>query len=211
MSLSELSKREKILLSLLVVVVLGFCVLAYRFFCAKQNELAFKLDEETSIPIEVSEEGKVDNNKNQEIIVYIIGAVKSPGVYTLNEEARVKDAIEIAGGPLSDADLLVLNLAEKLQDEDKVYIPKQGEVNETYQDKAGQDIGISSKDDGKININKADMTELETLPGIGPATAQKIIDYRAENGFFRTIDDIKDVSGIGDKKFEQIKEKITAR
>lgn len=210
--MSELSRREKILLVLLIAAVLGFCVMAYYAFYEKQNEVIFDLDDEDpSVPVESSVEDQADGKKNQDILVYVVGAVKSPGVYTLNEGSRVKDAIEIAGGPLSDADLLVLNLAEKLQDEDKIYIPKQGEVDEVTQGKSSQNIGLSSKDDGKININTADISELEILPGIGPATAQKIIDYRNENGRFKSIEEIKNVSGIGDKKFEQIKDKITSR
>lgn len=209
--MSELSRREKILLGLLLAAVISFCAMAYYAFYGKQNEVSFELDENPSIPVESSVEGESDGKKNQDVLVYVVGAVKSPGVYKLNEGSRVKDAIESAGGPLSDADLLVLNLAEKLQDEDKIYIPKQGEADEVTQGIPGQNIGISSKDDGKININTADIAELETLSGIGPATAQKIIDYRNENGPFKSIEEIKNVSGIGDRKFEQIKEKITSR
>lgn len=206
----DLSKREKIFLSLLVAVLLGFFILAYYTFFKDQNEIAFKFEDEPAIPVEANENNENKNDK-EDIMVYVIGAVKSPGVYSLEDGARIKDAIDIAGGPLEDADLLVLNLAEKLQDEDKLYVPKQGEVDVDAEKMPDANFGISSKDDGKININTATLEDLKTLPGIGPATAQKIIEYRSENGLFQTIEDIKNVSGIGEKKFEQIKEKITAR
>ncbi|WP_245984593.1 helix-hairpin-helix domain-containing protein [Biomaibacter acetigenes] len=147
------------------------------------------------------------------MVVYVTGAVKNPGVYTLEDGMRVKDAIDLAGGILPEADLLRLNLAKKLHDEDKLYVPKIGEVSS---EQPGQESlivadgtgGISSYSDGKININTASLSELDTLPGIGPTTAQKIIDYRTQNGPFKSIEDIKNVSGIGEKKFEQIKDKI---
>lgn len=208
--MTELSKREKILLSFLIVVLLGFFIIAYYTFFKDQNEITFKFEDEPAIPVEATENNENKNDK-EDIMVYVIGAVKFPGVYSLEEGSRVKDAIEIAGGPLEDSDLIVLNLAEKLQDEDKLYVPKQGEIDEKIQNIADQNFGISTKDDGKININTATIEELKTLPGVGPATAQKIIEYRSESGFFKTIEDIKNVSGIGDKKFEQIKEKITIR
>lgn len=208
--MTELSKREKIILGLLVAVLLGFCIMTYYAFFKDQNEIAFKFEDEPTVPVEADGNGKTKDDK-EDIVVYVIGAVKTPGVYSLQEDSRIKDAIEIAGGPLEDADLLILNLAEKLQDEDKLYVPRQGEINKDVQNIPDQNFGISSKDDDKVNINTATLEELKTLPGIGPATAQKIIDHRSENGLFKTIEDIKNVSGIGDKKFEQIKEKITAR
>lgn len=208
--MTELSKREKIILGLLVAVLLGFCIMTYYAFFKDQNEIAFKFEDEPTVPVEADGNSKTKDDK-EDIVVYVIGAVKTPGVYSLQEDSRIKDAIEIAGGPLEDADLLILNLAEKLQDEDKLYVPRQGEINKDVQNISDQNFGISSKDDDKVNINTATLEELKTLPGIGPATAQKIIDHRSENGLFKTIEDIKNVSGIGDKKFEQIKEKITAR
>ncbi|MCG1012794.1 helix-hairpin-helix domain-containing protein [Tepidanaerobacter sp. GT38] len=204
----DFSKREKILLGLLLVLIISVISISYYAFFRKEPEIAFKLQDEPAIPVAAS---KVEAEK---IVVHVAGAVKNPGVYTLDEGKRVKDAIEIAGGALPEADLLRLNLAQKIHDEDKLYVPKIGETpeqleqaNESY----GATVGISSKSDGKVNINTADETELIQLPGIGPATAQKIIDYRTTNGFFKSIEDIKKVSGIGDKKFEQLKDKIRVK
>ncbi|HHY41852.1 MAG TPA: competence protein ComEA [Thermoanaerobacterales bacterium] len=204
----DFSKREKILLGLLLVLIISVISISYYAFFRKEPEIAFKLQDVPAIPVSAS---KVETEK---IVVHVAGAVKNPGVYTLEVGKRVKDAIEVAGGALPEADLLRLNLAQKLQDEDKLYVPKIGETpeqfeqaNETY----GATVGISSKSDGKVNINTADESELIKLPGIGPATAQKIIDYRTANGFFKSIEDIKKVSGIGDKKFEQLKDKIRVK
>lgn len=202
------SDREKILLGLLLAIIIFCSGLIYYAFFERKADVAFKLEEGPAVPVST----QVVQEKPKDIVVYVTGAVKNPGVYNLKEGERVKDAIDMAGGSLPEADLLRLNLAQKLHDEDKLYVPKVGEIpdNELVQGSsaAGGSAGISSSGGGKININTADLSTLDTLPGIGPATAQKIIDYRNQNGPFTSIEDIKNVSGIGDKKFEQIKDKI---
>jgi len=139
------------------------------------------------------------------IMVYVSGAVQSPGVYELPDGTRVDDAVKAAGGPAADADLARINLAKRLRDEEQVYVPRVGEVNPPVPP-AGTAGGSSG---GKVNINTATAAELETLPGIGPALAQRIVDYRTANGPFARVEDIKKVSGIGDKMFERIKDLIT--
>lgn len=174
----------------------------------------------------VNREAKVDK-----IVVYITGAIKNEGIYELDENSRIADCIELAGGLADDADVGNINLAFVLEDGVKVYIPKKGESNnmikddtELYVSRDGgglvsnydSDLENSSntksasenKKGGKININTATQTELESLPGVGPATATKIIDYRKKNGNFTAIEDIKKVSGIGDSKFNKIKDLI---
>lgn len=205
----NLNDREKILLGLLLATIIISGGLVYYAFHEKNADVAFKLQEGPAIPVTAP----VTQEQPKKVVVYVTGAVKNPGVYTLEDGMRVKDAIDLAGGVLPEADLLRLNLAQKLHDEDKLYVPKIGEImseSQTQQSTAGASgtAGITSLSDGKININTAGLSELDTLPGIGPATAQKIIDYRTQNGPFKSIDDIKNVSGIGDKKFEQIKDKI---
>lgn len=130
------------------------------------------------------------------------------------------EAIEAAGGELEDADLSKVNLAYTLSDGQKIYIPKIGEIiNEESEaieyvtSDFGNNVLIEEDNNtesggGKVNINTANQTELETLTGIGPSTAQKIIEYRNQNGKFGTIEDIQNVSGIGDSKFENIKNHI---
>ncbi len=142
------------------------------------------------------------------IFVDIGGEVISPMVVELEEGSRVGDAIEAAGGVTENADLTDINRAAFVEDGEKIYIPPaeiEGEESEGNVSSSGYQ---ASRGDGRININTADSAQLQELDGIGPATAQKIIDYRKENGRFSSIEDIKNVSGIGDKSFEKIKDRI---
>ena len=179
--------------------------------------------------IKNKETNKTDKNK---IVIYIIGEVKQEGVYELDEDSRISDAIEKAGGTKENADLSQINLAYKIEDGMRIYIPKKGELvqdKEKIEDKTqeivtGKSTDItnttsvntnlstnkkSKTDIEKINLNKATQTELETLPGIGPSTAEKIIAYRKENGNFKNIEDIMNVNGIGESKYNKIKDLIS--
>jgi competence protein ComEA len=140
--------------------------------------------------------------------VYVSGAVQNPAVYQLPRGSIVQDAIDAAGGPLSDADLARLNLALELRDQQQVHVPREGEADPPPAISGGESerMGVAG---GAVNINTATANELETLPGIGEVTAQRIIDYRETNGPFETIEDIQDVSGIGPKTFEGMKDLIT--
>lgn len=142
---------------------------------------------------------------DKEIKVYVTGLVKSPGVYTMKDGDRIDDAIKLAGGALEGADLSNINLAEKVRDEQMIKIPKVGENSGSTSNGSSNTEGS----DGKININKASKAELDALPGIGEVTAQRIIDFREQHGNFQKIEDIMNVSRIGPKIFEQIKDKIT--
>jgi competence protein ComEA len=141
----------------------------------------------------------------KEIIIHVAGAVVKSGVYHLPEGSRVIDAITAAGGAAAEADLDAINLAQPLIDGQKVWVPKAGDqlVGET------NSASGAAGGNGKVNINTGDLTQLQTLNGIGPSLAQRIIDYRTNNGPFRQIEDIKNVSGIGTKRFEQLKDYIT--
>lgn len=137
------------------------------------------------------------------------GAVVHPGLYRAEDGDRVQDIVMKAGGFQEDAAVDKVNLAQKVIDEMVIYIPKIGE-------ESGFDwktnIGSSSQSEqGKINLNTADASRLETLPGIGPAKAQAILEYRDQVGAFKTIEDMKDISGIGEKTFEKLKEHITVQ
>ncbi len=140
--------------------------------------------------------------------------MKESKVITLPEDSRISDAIDAAGGLTENADLTNINLAYILEDGEKIYIPKKGETitdsNNTNSNSISSSTSISTKS-SKININKATQTELELISGIGPSTALKIINYRKENGNFKKIEDIKNVPGIGDAKFNQIKDYITVK
>ena len=153
----------------------------------------------------------IDGKENSNMItIYISGQVNNPGIVTLESNKRLADAIDILGGVTKDADLNRVNMALKIKDEEHYIIPKIGE--ETSNDNLLIDNikDLSEKgENNKININLATIEELEDLPGIGEATANKIIRYRDENGNFKNIDEIKNVNGIGDKKYEDLKELIS--
>ena len=147
------------------------------------------------------------------IQVYVVGAVSQPGVYLIPWDSRVQQAVAAAGGATAGADLMRVNLAERVHDEQQVYVPFQGELATPVlatpaERTAGADLPALP---GKININTASVTELETLPGIGPALAQRVVEYRQSNGPFRALEDIKNVKGIGDGIFAGIKDRITVQ
>lgn len=144
---------------------------------------------------------EIDDRDNK-IAVYITGEVVNPGVYYIDENLRLDDLVKECGGLTSQADLSEINLAEKLNDSDKIDIPKIAIEEENEED------NIENNDDNDlININKASKDELKTLNGIGDTLADNIIEYR-KNNKFNTIEDILEVNGIGESKFENIKEYI---
>jgi competence protein ComEA len=136
--------------------------------------------------------------------VYVSGAVQHPDVYTLPPDSIVKDAMLAAGGPADDADLDRINLASPVADGQQIYVPRQGEGGLPVQPLSGQ-----RSSDFRVNINTADAAALETLPGIGPALAQRILDYRQAHGPFVRVEDIMEVSGIGKATFEKLSDQIT--
>ena len=162
-------------------------------------------------------EDEKENISNKEITVYVSGEVNKSGVVTLKEGDRLAVAVEKLGGTTKKADLNNINLAIRVKDEEHYIIPKIGEakqedlkdVNNTKDiENAEIKSENTAKDSSKININTATLEELDKLPGVGEATANKIISHREENGQFKNIEDIKNVNGIGDKKFENMKELI---
>lgn len=149
-----------------------------------------------SADIEIIEETKY-------IYVDIKGYVMNPGVYKVEDQSRLFQVIALAGGITSDADGLAFNLSMKLRDEQVIYIPAIGEEYPRISEK------IEDEENGIININTANSLLLETLPGIGPATAKSIIDYREENGDFSSIENLIEVPGIGEATLNEIREYIT--
>ena len=153
----------------------------------------------------------IDTIQNNEIIVHITGEVKKEGVIHLNKGDRIIDAIKKAGGETKQADLSQVNLAYELQDGQKIYIPNKNEKISKYivDENGNTNINsLNSKEEEKVNINTANQSELDSLPGIGPATAQKIIEYRNQNGNFKKIEDLQNVKGIGQAKYEEIRNNI---
>lgn len=157
--------------------------------------------------------------KDKMITVHVIGEVVSPGVVSLKEGSRIIDAINSCGGKTENADITKINLAYILEDGIQIYVPRlDDDIDnvEYIREGAGENVISDNvvQDDKKIikvNINTANLDKLQTLPGIGEAMAKRIIEYRTENGKFQSIEDIKNVSGIGDSKFEKIKEYIVIK
>lgn len=146
------------------------------------------------------------------IRVHIAGAIVRPGVYELPEDSRVLDAVEAAGGFVAEADKTALNLAAIVEDAERLDIPyAAGFTPEADSGFVVVSTGTpsSSAGEGLVNINTASLDELDTLPGIGPTTAQRIIDYRNDNGPFGSIEDIVNVAGIGPATYDELKDLIT--
>lgn len=156
----------------------------------------------TSAPIGTVRSSSAPPTVEPTIYVHLMGAVISPGLYALPEGSRAVDAVAAAGGYTDDADRIALNLARFLSDGEQVYVPVEGEEPQDRPNAIGT-IG------SKVNVNTADATTLETLPRVGPAMAARIIAWREANGRFTTPEDLKSVSGIGDKTFEAMRDLIT--
>jgi len=153
----------------------------------------------------------------QVLVVYVCGAVRRPGVYHLESGARVADLLAAAGGAAAKAELQAVNLAAKLIDGQQVVVPERGaagaaapaSVASSSAGASGATGSGSGAATAPVNLNTATAEELDALPGVGPATAQKIIDYRTANGGFKSVDDLKNVSGIGDAKFATLQPLVT--
>ncbi|ONI37699.1 hypothetical protein AN639_00700 [Candidatus Epulonipiscium fishelsonii] len=174
----------------------------------KENELVEELNakqlQDIDITSELSDNNIVDNSENiQQIPVYICGEINNTGVYWVNEHSLIQDVINMAGGVTSDADMTAINLAQILQPNSQVVVPKKGVILNTIN--TGQ---INNTGEDKININLADLVQLETLPNIGEVKAQAILDYREEHGSFSSLEQLKEVSGIGEKTYEGLKDSI---
>ena len=211
--MNNLSKTQR---SILIIVAAAIIlIIGYYIYGRNSGSNEVITDEEILVKDDTIE--KEDNK----IKIHIIGAVQKEGIITLDENARVSDAVEAAGGLREDADINKINLAYILEDGMKIKIPSINDKEET--DETNSEI-VDNKETiqitpesstksitKKININKASQTELESLHVIGPTTALKIIDFRNENGKFASIEDLKEVAGIGKSKYDKIKDLITVK
>lgn len=138
-------------------------------------------------------------------LVHVAGAVERPGVYRLREGERVQDAVRRAGGPRHGADLNAINLAAKVADGQQVVVPRRGSAGAAV---AADPATAGTTPQGPISLNSATAEQLDTLDGVGPATAQKILEYRRQHGGFRSVDDLGEVPGIGPKKLAALRTKV---
>ena len=188
----------------LVIITVILIYLVTKITPAQPNyeELEVNSTETTEIRAQSTENTQLP----QTIKVHIAGSVLNEGIVELEEGARIADAIEAAGGITPDANMQNVNLAYKIQDGQKIYIPNANDEPET---EIVQSEEVQLTETGLVNLNTATQTELELLSGIGPSTATKIIEYREQNGKFTSIEELKEVPGIGDSKFTAIESDIT--
>ena len=200
-------------------VVIGTIIAAFVFFGENGENRSPGVLEIGTVPAETAEEAEngdpvaeiarsgnlftgAEAPVKSRIFVDISGAVEVPGVYELEEGARLAELVELAGGLAEEADIDAINRASEVRDGQKVYIPKIGERAPA----AGGESGMAAVavSDGRVDVNHASSEELQRLPGVGPATAEKIIAYREANGPFAAPEDLKRVSGIGEKTFAKM-------
>ena len=205
------NKQKKIVIIVGIIIIIGILYFIYNGIDKKST------DQIDNNMLSIENNTKENEGSKELVIVHITGAVKTPGIVKLPEGARIEDAIDKAGGLTEDADISDVNLAYVLEDGIKIKIPTISEEKneEIIINSSGEGIvekEISNNSEKKIiNINKANETDLQTLPGIGASLAGRIVEYRNSNGKFNEIEDIKNVSGIGDSKYENIKNFICVK
>lgn len=204
--MEKLKNKKTIALIVVLIILFTVSVMMYgrnkeKVFQDEYMDNIFVEEEEKEILVEV---GDTKANKSY-IVVEVKGEVTRPDVYELEEGSIVKELIDMAGGLTKEADISRINRAKKLQNHELVVI---GNIN----DKENMNMIEESSEaeyDGLININSANLEELKKISGVGDVKAQSIIEYREKNGGFKSIDEIKNIDGIGEKTFEKIKDKIT--
>ena len=228
----NLDNKKKIIISAILIIglIVGFAIYmivedsSYSELNLEKEVLAENIANTQNMESDVesvtgtnAENANQINNEEEKIAVHITGEVKKEGIIYLNQGARIVDAIKEAGGETKQADLSQVNLAYELQDGQKIYIPnKKEKISQYITENSGTNVIIEDSNtstqkggSGKVNINTANQSELDRLPGIGPSLAERIIEYREENGNFKNIEDLQNVKGIGDAKFADIKDKVT--
>jgi len=206
----ENKNKDKIIIGLIIALAIA---IGNNFIKEKQGDSLnenFTLLDKNEDDLLLEDETDDDAKENEAMKVHITGQINREGVYEIKDGDRLEDLINKAGGLSPDADSKSLNLAMKLEDQMKIYIPSKDEILD--QEDASTDQIISNADpssqEGKININEASKEELMTLPNIGEKRAQAIIDYR-QSKKFETIEEIKNITGIGDKFYQAMQDLIT--
>jgi competence protein ComEA len=159
-------------------------------------------------PVVAVETATTDSASAAQVVVHVVGAVRSPGLYRLDEGSRVADALALAGGTVPKADLAAVNLAAQLIDGTQVVVPKTGRPGQAPSAAVSGAAGAPAPA-GPIRLNTATLEQLQEIPGVGPVTAQRIVEFREQNGPFRSVDELDAVPGIGPKRLEQMRELVT--
>lgn len=204
--------KDKILIGIAIIVLVGFGYYKSNSDNLNNNQIQTLVDTKSTESINEKSQNNTQNREDiSTTMCQIDGCVNKPGVYSFKKDDRIKDIVELAGGFTQDADTKSVNLAMKLKDEMKVYIPSKTETSKAQNNNIESSDIVTIKDNNSnslVNINTADSNKLQTLPGIGPSKAKKIIEFREKNQF-KKIEEIKNVDGIGDKTFESLKSLIT--
>ena len=212
-----ITHRETIIKGGVIVLIVLAALIVFLFHTGGNDDIELTQDMELQTAEERETQERPEES-DQIVVVDISGAVQKPSVVYLDQGARVEDAIKAAGGLTDAADISTVNRAAVLTDGQKIYIPSDGEQEQLIEQQTadapqeaspGKETKAPTEAATLVNINTATSEELQSLKGIGPATADKIIEYRTMYGAFASIEDIKNVSGIGDKTYENIKDHIT--
>jgi competence protein ComEA len=191
-----MSKQQ---LALYAVAVLAILVVGSRYMQHASGKAPARASPAVAAPLKL-------HRAPARVVVHVAGAVRKPGVYRLPAWARLNVAVRRAGGPTPQGDLGAVNLAAKLADGQQVIVPARGPIAGAGGGSAG--TGATGGAGAAVSLSTATLEQLDTLEGVGPVTAQKIIDWRQQHGGFSSVDDLKQISGIGPKRFESLKDKV---
>ncbi|MDU5807766.1 MAG: helix-hairpin-helix domain-containing protein [Finegoldia magna] len=204
--------KDKIIIGIAIIALAGFGYFKSSSDNLNSNQIQSIVDTKQTENINnQSETEKRENEDNSLKMCQIDGCVNRPGVYSFKKDDRIKDIVDLAGGFTKEADTKSVNLAMKLKDEMKIFVPSKNETSKLQNHNTENSQIVTLKDNNStnlVNINTADSNKLQTLPGIGPSKAKKIIEFREKNQF-KKIEELKNVDGIGEKTFESLKSLIT--
>jgi competence protein ComEA len=195
MELAAVSRGRAVAGALLLIVAL---VLAGRYLAA-----AGAADQTTRSPAAAA--GELRAEPRPRLVVHVVGAVRRPGLYRLADGARIADALRRAGGATRRADVSLVNLAAPVSDGTQIVVPRREPATAAA---AGGGEEPGSSPSGPVHLNTATIEQLDELPGVGPVTAQKIVEYREQHGAFSSVDDLDAIPGIGPARLEQLRELV---